>query len=106
MSGAVWCFGEKYGREVYAEGGGVILKWGEGGPLRKRQRGSSPESLGRSFHAKTPGWAWSWVSASPERREDRVRVRGTRAVRRGRVRKGPRQGKDVASPLSVEPPRV
>ena len=30
VSRAVWCFGEKYGREVDAEGGGVILKWGLG----------------------------------------------------------------------------
>ena len=54
VSRAVWCFGEKYGREVDAEGGGVILKWGEGGPLRKRQRGSSPETLWGGVFMRRP----------------------------------------------------
>lgn len=80
--------------------------WGEGGPLRKRQRGSSPETLWGGVSCEDPGAGVELGFSVPREERGRAPGPGNQSREEGPGRKGPRQGKDVAPPLSVERPRV
>ena len=59
--------------------------WGEGGPLRKRQRGSSLETLWGGVSCEDPGAGVELGFSVTREERGRAPGRGTRAVRRGRV---------------------